>query len=151
MHPDFDGTYPPIGRSEVIAETGRREPKEPCLLAQALRPWDLVCTPLSTRYGYQMVFLRTASPVVYYERYEAGMRLRGTAAPNMLAFAAPLRVVPDTRYWKAPPQSAPGFLCLLLRRVRPRSGGGCWACCASCVLDHRFFAIPKPCDCSKQI
>lgn len=39
-------------------------------------------------------------------------RHRGTAAPNMLAFAAPLRAVPDTMYWKAP-QSASGFPCML--------------------------------------
>ena len=100
MHPEFDDTYFPSGRLASVAETGRMEPSEPCLLVQALRPWDLVCTPLSASYGYQMIFLRTASLIVYYERYDAAMRLRGTAASNMLAFAVPLRAVPDTRYGK---------------------------------------------------
>lgn len=77
-----------------------------------MRPWELICTPMRGSFGYEMVYLTTPSLVIYYERYDACLRLRGTGPPKMLAFAVPVCAKPDTTYWKAP-QAATGFPCML--------------------------------------
>ena len=93
-------------------EVGDLTPSEPCLVEQALRPWELLCMPTSRHYGYRMSYLKTPSMILYREDYWGSLRLRGLGPNNMLAIAVPLRPAPDSLYWKSA-IALSGFPCML--------------------------------------
>lgn len=87
-------------------------PSEPCLIEQALRPWELLCMPTSRHYGYRMSYLKTPSMILYRENYWGSLRLRGLGPNNMLAIAVPIRPAPGSLYWKSA-FALSGFPCML--------------------------------------
>ena len=90
----------PPADARLLGETGVFVPEDPAVHELAVRPWELVCTPLAREYGYRMRFLKTRSLIIYFESYAAPMRFRGLAPPGMLTFSVPVRAVPATRYFK---------------------------------------------------
>ncbi len=90
----------PPADARLLGETGVFVPEDPAVNELAVRPWELVCTPLAREYGYQMRYLKTRSLIIYFESYAAPMRFRGLAPPGMLTFSVPVHRDPATRYFK---------------------------------------------------
>jgi len=111
----FESSPPASGAIHLAIpriEVGDLTPAEPCLVEQALRPWEILCLPTSRNYGYRMSYLRTSSMILYREDYWGSLRLRGLGPNNMLAIAVPIRPAPDTLYWKSA-IALSGFPCML--------------------------------------
>jgi len=87
--------YPPANGANQPAipriEAGDPTPSEPCLVEQALSPWELLCLPTSHHYGYRRCYLKTSSMILYREDYSGFLRLRGLGPSNMLAVAVPIQ------------------------------------------------------------
>jgi len=90
----------PLADSDLPGKTGVFVPAEPAIHEVAIKPWELLCTPLGSGYGYRMRYLKTPSVIFYLETYAATVRFRGLTPPGMLTFSVPVRAVPDTRYFK---------------------------------------------------
>lgn len=90
----------PLADSDLPGKTGVFVPAEPAIHEVAIKPWELLCTPLGSGYGYRMRYLKTPSVIFYLESYAATVRFRGLTPPGMLAFSVPVRAVPDTLYFK---------------------------------------------------
>ncbi len=88
---------------------GEISASDPVEFEQAVRPWDVLCLPLSPGlFEYQMTYLMTPLFTFYRETYTNSVSLKGMAPPDMLAFSVPLVLGKDSLFWKSP-LSSPGF------------------------------------------
>ena len=97
------GLADPNPSASSLVRAGSFTTEDPCAHEQATAPWDSVVTPLSRGpYGQIVHFLASPGITLYREHILARARLRGLSPPGVFAFAVPLRVGSDTRFWGAP-------------------------------------------------
>jgi AraC-like DNA-binding protein len=101
-----------IPTSEIHAEVGLFRPEDPCLHEQAVRPWELLNTPMERGYAFSMTYIKSSELVIYLEEYGSTMRLRGLAPPGMLVVSVPVTLMPDTLFWRSSLNHA-GLHCML--------------------------------------
>lgn len=94
------------------AEVGLFRPEDPCLHEQAVRPWELLNTPMERGYAFSMTYIKSPELVVYLEEYGSTMRLRGLAPPGKLVVSVPVTLMPDTLFWRSSLKQT-GLHCML--------------------------------------
>ena len=100
---------------------GEVSTSDPTLLAQRVRPIDVICSPIQKgNYGHRMRYLRTPSLLLYLDEYHSvGSWTRGVGPKEMFCVAVPLRTGPRTSFWGKPlhekgfPMMFPGAIELL--------------------------------------
>ena len=79
-----------------FGEAGRLVTEDPAVYEVALRPWELMCSPIDRgTFGHSVTFLKTPSFVLYRETYDLAVVLQGLAPPDMLASVAMLQGRPQ--------------------------------------------------------
>jgi hypothetical protein len=86
---------------EIHAEVGLFRPEDPCLHEQAVRPRELLNTPMERGEAFSMTYIKSPELVIYLEEYGSTMRLRGLAPPGMLVVSVPVTLMPDTLFWRS--------------------------------------------------
>jgi len=99
------------------AEAGCLTTTDPVIYEAAIRPWELLCSPIDPgNFRHYLVFLKTPRFVLYCETYELAVVLQGLSPPDMLALSVPLNIGPRAAYWQrsvgdqAMPSTMPGPL-----------------------------------------
>jgi len=99
------------------AEAGCLATTDPVIFEAAIRPWELLCSPIDPgNFRHYLVFLKTPRFVLYRETYELAVVLQGLSPPDMLALSVPLNIGPRAAYWhrrvgdQAMPSTMPGPL-----------------------------------------
>ena len=103
---------------------GNFTPTDPADQEYATFPWDILITPaVRGPYRHSMRYVATPSLILYWERYDTPVGVRGLTPANHLSLALPVRPSPNSLYWNGP-QGEPGVLCALPREVSAFLGKG---------------------------
>lgn len=91
------------GRSRVpeLARTGRFGTDDPFLHEEAVRPMEVICTPLGRSYRFDMAYLATPDVILHHASIGAPLRGRGSLPPGMLSLCVPVRLAQGTTFGKS--------------------------------------------------
>ena len=73
---------------------------DPAEFEQALRPWELMCKPVSAgRFSHRINLFATTDFLLYREFYGLGVRLQGLTPDNMLLIGIPVAQSDNSLFW----------------------------------------------------
>jgi AraC family ethanolamine operon transcriptional activator len=86
--------------SSPSVRVGNFTAEDPCILEQAVAPWDNTIRLLSGGpFRHEITFLSTAGLILYRETTWNRTRVQGMSPPGMFAFTVPIRTGSQTSYW----------------------------------------------------
>ena len=96
-----------------MASSGEITAADPVEFEQAVRPWDLLCTPLLPGpFEYRMTYVMTSTFTFYREAYINKASIKGIAPPGVFACSVPIQCGSISTFWNST-YSGDGLPCMI--------------------------------------
>lgn len=135
-----DNALPSTSRGAKLISSRSSDPAEFELI---LRPWDLLCTPLSAGdFRHQITAIHSEKFVLYRERYSLSIKLQGLSPEGMFGLCVPIERGQELSYWGTS-VSQPSMVATLPGSADAVLGSGYAHAIALVAIDHLRQAIPS--------